>query len=250
MIVLMEIEVITTLYNDLFLVPFFMNHYRYADKIRVIIDSDTSDGKECESIINTFSNASFEYFKYPNGYNVSMRDNLIFTSYKESTMDWVMLPDSDEFIFCNNMHKFLESQKDDIVRVRFYQAFRNVNDVDLDPSKPVIGQRKYGDPEYVKGKNSHGTKPIILRAGKKIHLMPGGHSIWNWDRHKTSNDVLFGQHWQMADPCFCVERRLSRKKRLMEATLPRGYAFHDLTVNEDFILSECNKHINDKELPL
>ena len=133
--------------------------------------------------------------------------------------------------------------------VRFYQAFRNVKDKDLDPSMPVIGQRKYGDPNYVKGANSHGTKPIVFRTGKRIHLIAGHHNVWNRYKFTTSNDLLIGQHWQMADPCFCVERRLSRRKRFAEANLPKVYAYHDRTVTEEFILSECNAHLNDKELP-
>ncbi len=245
----MKIEIITMWYNDVFLVPFFLNHYSYADHIRVVIDADTEDKKECETFIRQYPNVSVEYFSFPDGYNVDIRQNFIFSACNESQADWVILPDSDEFIFCDDMHKFLVSQVTDIVKVRLYQAFRNIKDVNLDSSRPIMGQRKYGDPKYVKGKNSHGTKPIIFRTGKRIHLMPGNHGVWNMYRYKVSKDILIGQHWQMADPCFCVARRMSRRKRLSDANLPIGYAFHDRNVTEEYILAECNAHLNDGELP-
>lgn len=245
----MKIEVITMLYNDLFLVPFFLKHYSYADHIRVMMDFETEDGKECEDIICQYPNASVECFKFPNGYDVEFRQGLIFSACNMSKSDWVIVPDSDEFIFCDDMHKFLESQTSDIVKVRLYQVFRNIKDVDLDPTKPVLGQRMYGDTNYVKGKNSHGTKPIIIRTGKRIHLMPGNHNVWNMHRFTVSKDILTGQHWQMADPCFCINRRMSRRNRLHNANLPNGYAFHDCNVTEEYILSECNTHLNDGELP-
>ena len=245
---MISIEVITTWYNDSFLAPFFMKHYSYADHIRVMVDAETED--EPERFVNQCPNASLEYFKFPNGYNVDFRQNLIFNACNESKADWVIVPDSDEFVFCDDMHSFLARQTADIVMVRLYQVFRNVKDEDLDPSKPVVGQRRYGDPNYVKGKNSRGTKPIVFRTGKRVHLMPGNHSVWNMYKFTVSKDVLTGQHWQMADPCFCVERRLSRKKRFSSATLPRGYAYHDITVTEEFILSECNAHLYDGELPI
>lgn len=36
----MNIEVITCMYNEEFLAPFFMNHYEWATKIKVFIDDD------------------------------------------------------------------------------------------------------------------------------------------------------------------------------------------------------------------
>ena len=246
----MRIEVITMWYNDLFLAPFFLKHYSYADHIRVIIDDDTEDREKCEILVHQYPNISIEYFKFPNGYDVELRQNLIFSACNKSTADWVIVPDSDEFIFCDDMHKFLASQTADIVKVRLYQVFRNIMDSDLDQFKPIMGQRMYGDPHYVKGHNSHGTKPIIMRTGKRIHLMPGNHGVWNMHRFTVSKDILTGQHWQMADPCFCVNRRMSRRKRLIDASLPNGYAFHDRSVTEEYILSECNAHLNDGMLPI
>lgn len=242
-------EVITMWYNDVFLAPFFLKHYSYADHIRVIIDADTDDKAECEALVHQYPNASAEFFSFPDGYNVDVRQNLIFSACNESKADWVIVPDSDEFIFCGDMHQFLSSQTADIVVVRLYQVFRNSLDADLDLSQPIEGQRRHGDPNYVKGRNSHGSKPIIIRTGKKIHLMPGNHNVWNKHRYTVSKDILIGQHWQMADPCFCVPRRLSRSKRLGDASLPTGYAFHDLHVTEEYILSQCNAHLNDGELP-
>ena len=243
------IEVITTFFNDSFLAPFFMSNYAYADRVRVIIDLASEDIEECEKAIRPYENSVIDYFKFHKEYDVQEREQMIFDYCNASRADWLIVPDSDEFIFCDNVHEFLYIQTADIVKVRFYQAFRNEKDQDLDPTKPPRGQRKYGDPDYVKGANSHQTKPIVFRSGKRVHLMPGHHGVWNFHKFKVSDDILTGQHWQMADPSFCVARRLSRKKRLSSATLPKGYAYHDVTVTEEHILNECKAHLNDNLLP-
>lgn len=243
------IEVITMWYMDSFLAPFFLKHYSYADRIRVIIDADTEDKDACETAIRQYPNATYEYFKFPNGYSIQIRQDLIYAACNKSRFDWVIVPDSDEFIFCDDMHKFLEMQTDDIVRVRLYQVFRHKDDADLDPTKPVKEQRKHGDPNYVKGANAHGTKPIVIRTGCRVHLMPGNHGVWNLHRHKVSKDILIGQHWQMADPCFCVPRRMSRRKRFNAVDIPAHFATHDRNVTEEYIIGQCNAHLNDEEVP-
>jgi hypothetical protein len=217
-----KIEVVTIWYNEAFLAPFFLNHYAFADHIRIFYDVDSTDNTK--EIIGRYPNVRVEDLKYPDGYDDIIRAETLTDAYRESKADWVIAADADEFVFLED--GFLEKQTDDIVFVRLFQVYRNINDMDLDPSKPIKEQRRCGEPDVVKGQNSNGMKPIIVRTGKGIHWMPGCHKIWNRHKFTTSPDILLGTHWVMADPCFCIDRRITRPIRQSQRNKDLGNSSH------------------------
>ena len=126
--------------------------------------------------------------------------------------------------------------------------YRNVNDNDLDPSIPIKLQRRHGDANAVGGQNRSGTKPIVVRTGRKIRWLPGQHRIWNRHKYITSDVVLLGAHWIMADPSFCVGRRLRGKARQSKQNLLRGHSIHYNNLTEEQVWSELERHKNDPQL--
>ncbi len=38
-----KVEIITSVYNEEFLLPFFLKHYSWVDKINIIYDQDSND---------------------------------------------------------------------------------------------------------------------------------------------------------------------------------------------------------------
>lgn len=245
--VLPKIEVISMWYNESFLTPFYLKHYSFADKIRIAVDADTNDG--CEEIIKQYPNTSIESFKFPALADCQLHIERINAMYRESSADWVIFADADEFIFCDNFHNYLADNRNDVIYARLYQVYRNINDRDLDSTKPVLGQRMCGDPFLIKGQNRHGKKPLVVRAKlPRMKWMPGAHNIWNRYKYKTSEDVLPGQHWIMADPCFCVKRRVERGERQSEVNKATGMACHNNDVTAEKVLAECKLHENDGEI--
>ncbi len=247
MATLPKVEVITIWYNEAFLAPFFLNNYAFADHIRIIDDVETKDNTY--EIVCKYRNASIEYIQFPDGFDNDIAVAKLNKCYGESKADWVIAVDADEFVFSDDLHNTLISNNADVFYVRLYQVYRNVNDKDLDPSIPTKIQRRHGDENAVKGQNKAGMKPIVVRTGlKNMKWMPGQHNIWNRHRYVTSSKILPGVHWMMADPSFCVERRMRGRMRQSKQNIIRGNSSHYNTITEEQVREELSQHLNDQRL--
>lgn len=242
-----SLEIISMWFSESFLAPFFLNHYRFADRIRIIDDVESS--KDVRGIVSQYPNASLEYIKFPDRFDNDIAVAKVNECYAESTADWVVYADADEFILEENLKDLLAETSDDIFYVRLYQVYRTVYDSDLDVNIPIGEQRRCGDAYAVKGNNRHGKKPMIVRGGlKKMKWQPGQHNIWNRHKWKTSDRVLLGSHWIMADPCFCIERRMRGKARQSQANVLRGNSCHYNTITEEQVIKELEEHKYDRRL--
>ena len=243
----MSIEIITMWYNEAFLAPFFLNHYSFADRIRVIYDMDTTDGTE--DIVTQYQNAVLEKFKFPDAFDNDIAVDKLNQCYRESKADWVIAVDADEFVLTPNLHEFLQDRTEDVFLVRLYEVYRNVSDVDLDPSLPIANQRRHGDPNAVGGSNKSGAKPIVVHTGRKIKWMPGQHRIWNRHRLITGEEVLLGAHWLFADNSRpFIERRLKRRLRQSKNNILRGHSCHYNEITENAVIRQLEQHMNDQRV--
>jgi len=242
------IEVVSMWFNEGFLSNFFLKHYSFADKIRIIDDEESTDN--VKDIIAKYPNASLEYIKFPAGFDNDIAVTKLNQCYVESTADWFIAVDADEFIFKEGIDSVLKDDLiSDIFYARLYQVYRTVNDSDLNIDLPIMKQRRNGDADVVKGQNRKGAKPIFVRTGlRKMKWMPGQHNIWNRHRYKTSLITLLGVHWMMADPCFCIERRMRGVKRQSEQNRIRGNSSHYDNLTEEQVRAELQQHLNDGRL--
>ena len=242
-----KIEVITMWFNEAFLAPFFLNHYSCVDHIRIIDDEESTD--DIRGVVSRYANASIEYIRFPAGFDNDIAVGRLNQSYRESKADWVIAVDADEFVFMDDLPTLLSQQKEDIFYVRLFQVYRHREDSDLDPGIPIRLQRRHGDSHAVKGRNRKGMKPIVVRVGlHNMKWMPGQHNIWNRHHYVTSERVLFGAHWIMADPAFCVDRRLRGRARQSQQNILRGNSCHYNTVTEELVREELGKHMDDERL--
>jgi hypothetical protein len=252
----MNIEVITCMYNEEFLAPFFMNHYEWATKIKVFIDDDTNDGTE--DIVRRYPNSDVYKFKFPDMMDDFLKVILLTNAYRSSNTDWVILVDADEFVYHPDIYDFLSEVDADIVIANLYQVYRNIKDKDLDISLPAFPQRIYGDKNT--GENKCYNKPIVARGGLPIMWTPGNHFIlvdqctqrYNSagvlpGNIRISDTPLMGSHWAMADPCFCVERRCKgRRDRQSKFNLENKMTVQNHNITEEQVLAECAAHLNDE----
>lgn len=238
-----SIEVITFWYNEEFLAPFFLNHYSYADKITILDDVDTND--RTEEIVSKYPNAEIIKFKFPDKFNDHIKIEQITDLYRKTECDWVLVPDADEFIFHNYLPEYLYDEKSSLIPVKLYQVYRHEADKDLDPGLSVKENRRHGDLNAVAGNNRLGIKYLIARAGDGVHWAPGAHMVWNRHRHLTSSTILPGAHWTMADPCFCVQRRVRMMDRQSQYNKDTGMSYHNNFVDPVEVMRECELHRHD-----
>ena len=238
----MRIETITCVYNEQFLLPFYLRHYHWTDRMNILFDTDSDDLSF--DIIEEYRHASGRekveliLFKFPEGLDSLLKVQHCNEVYKSLDCDLVILGDCDEFLFADR--EKIESLPD-------YPAFlatsgyvyRHVSETDLDPMKPVKEQRCHGLINF------GGVKAMVAQTGKGIEWEPGNH---NCNIEPLSCGLVFA-HWSMADLCFCVERKTKgRRDRMSQANIRNGFSTHLQNVTAEEILNECRQHENDERI--
>jgi len=242
----MLIKAVCMAYNEEFLMPFFLRHYRYLDEIRLVVDADTND--LTREIARQFGNVVMEEFQFPAGMDdILKRDKLTATARSMQT-DWLYVLDADEFIFppgLEDPRSFLARQTANVVVARMWQVFRHITDKPLDPmSEPIVLQRRHGDPNRDSPDNAQYQKPIVLKLPLDFRMCLGNHDI-------TGTGLVFaeehfdGAHWAHADPKFVIERRIkNRRDRQSQRNLQLGLTSQHHHVTEEEIRSILNTNAN------
>jgi hypothetical protein len=248
----MRIEIVTMWYNEEFLAPFFLNHYRYVEKIHLLLDVDTTDATA--RICAGYPNVAIEPFRFPDMMDDLIKSAMITNVYRSLNCDWVFLVDCDEFIFPlplgSDPKQFLEQEtQSDLMFAQIWQVYRHRTDADLDPHLPTILQRRHGDPNVTTGTNAEYCKPIVVRPGLEIRWAPGCHKAVSTQSTRISARHFFGTHWAMADPAFAVQRRVvGRKQRQSQMNLKGGLSKQNHHITAEQIMAECDRHRDDPQL--
>lgn len=252
----MKIEIITTWYNEEFLAPFFLEHYNYADRISILYDQDSSDNTE--SICQQYDNVRLIPFRFPDMMDDEIKIKLINDLYKKSDADWVLSVDADEFVFIKrgdvfiyDLREFIEANLQyNMYLVSFYQVYRHRSDSDLEPNLPAVPQRRHGDPNISTGINALYNKPVLVKSGLDITWTPGCHSIEDGEEQLVfAQFAVPGAHWAMADPGFCLERRMKyRKGRQSKNNLQKKLTVHQHAITIKDLMTEFKQHLNDPQL--
>ena len=197
----------------------------------------------------------------------TMKVNKFNEKYRSLTdADYVILADSDEFIFCNQINKpvraHIEATMKDVYFVNLWQVYKHEQDPPLDPEAPVPSQRRHGDPNMFDAFNILYVKPIVVKGNKDFSWTPGSHElIYNgkslfWKTRDDAvlaalnvsmkrNELLQGAHWRLVDLDETITRRIrNRKNRLSRANIEKGLGYQHFTITEEEIVKEYNDHKN------
>ena len=229
----MQVEVITCMYNEEYLAPFFLAHYAWADQITVLLDTASTD--RTWEILCADLNTFIVPFLMPEGMDDGEKSRQISKAYRNSTADWVIIADADEFIFIGKDDLAKIEDKYNVAAVALYNVYRHRTEKDMDPARPIKEQRRHGylDPRYI--------KPSIARGGLDISWGPGHHEI---DGARNQDPRVFiGAHWANADSCFCIKRRIQgRRDRQSLTNYQFGWSTHNQHITEADVLAECSEH--------
>jgi hypothetical protein len=268
----MRIDLISMWHNEEFLAPFFFNHYRFVDRIHIVMGSDTTDNTRLriDEANKKHKNIQIHEFEFPG----QKMDDLIKAEklnsmYREMDGNYVFIVDSDEFIFYPE--GYLDSHPDIIHFVKFWTVYRHHTEGDLNPDIPIRLQRRHGVSNYV-GYDLY-TKPSIIKAGQNFVLKPGNHSgylngehvFWKkdkrafplfWKKRKrdfppgvSRGEPLTGSHWGMADLSFAIQRYIvGRKNRQSDVNIKNKLAIQYQTFTEEYIRKLMKEHENDPQV--
>jgi hypothetical protein len=252
---LMKIGIITMWYNEEFLAPFFLEHYRYVDKIHLLYDVDSFD--RTKEIASTSPNVEIERFKFPNMMDDIIKQrkiNKVLNSDTFKDFDWVYCVDADELIWPpdgQDTPLFLEKYNQyNVIYAAMWQVYRHASEQDLDVRiQPVHLQRRHGDPERFNGFNAFYYKPCIIKPGFKIKLGLGNHKTkWNL-RINAAPERFDGAHWMMADVGMAIRRRIrDRKYRFSRINRLLRLSDQHKRITEEDIRNECDAHLHDPQV--
>ena len=224
----MKIEVISCWYRETFFPSLFYQHYSWVDKITLITEV------------------------FPTGMDDWKKMEVINAAYKKSDADWVLILDSDEFVYPapygSSSREAIESANAagaEIITCVMHNVWRHVSDIDVDHSKPPVPQRIHGDPDLVTGNNKNYTKPCVLKTRLPVTIGIGCHNIHEHGYNLHYSAVKWaGSHWACADPSFCIDRRRNdRQARLSERNRQAGAGIH-VDFTKEQLLQHCRDHEN------
>ena len=244
------ITVISRWCNDAMIAPFFLEHYKWADEIIILLSSDTTD--DTREIISKYENARVVEFEYESGtFNVMEASKAIHAETRKVTTDWLIAVDADEFVFVDDfsdVRYFLSKVVGNVVYVDFYNVYKHRSELPLDPTIPAVFMRRHGDPDR-EANNGRYKKPVIVRTRIKFTWSLGMHSIEPSTRIKVSKPRLIGSHWRMADVSLAISRRMrGRRENLLQKDIDNQWSCDNFDVTIDEIRKECEQHLDDPQV--
>jgi hypothetical protein len=249
----------------------FLDHYRFATKIKILLDRDTSDETLAE--IKTWTvfwhrEGAVEVVAVGNGDKMDdvYKRDVIDEHYRRSRADWVVAVDADEFIFlppaeeaqpekassCHSRwHHLLGHSLANVLVVDYWAVFRHVSEAPIDRRKPALYQRRHGIKEGVPGWKALYQKPAVARTGGAIDGWDYGiHRVVPNSRTRISPAMLMGAHWWLVDYDYALQRMLRNRRdrqgqrnTRLGLTAPR---YAELT--EESIRQLYEEHLNDPQL--
>jgi glycosyltransferase involved in cell wall biosynthesis len=168
----MTIHIYSIVHNDEYILPYFLRHYEtFADKI-FIIDDHSNDGTK--EIAKAHPKVEFQPFEYNRGMNEDDFNECFEKMYKKHSRgiaDWVMIADSDEFIYHPNIKDILINYNKMGV-----PALKTLGYMMVSEEKPSKNGQIYD--ECKKGVRFRGyDKPVVFNPSIDVKLGHGRHSI-------------------------------------------------------------------------
>lgn len=165
------IELITFFYNEEYLLPFYLKHYDYVDKITAFYDIASTD--DTLKILESDKRVKIFHFGFPDGFNDSTKIYAINQAYRMSTAKYCIIADADEFVF----------------RPRF--MWRNIYFCKL---WQMVDSWNHGyfNPKYL--------KPSIVKTRKRFKFKKGHHSVTRYFiKFRPFFNTVKGMHLSMVN---------------------------------------------------
>jgi len=244
----MKVSVLSKMYNEVLIAPFFLDHYSFADEIIVNLDVDSNDGTI--ELLEKSPQVKIHWSTCIGGQN-----ERIFTEEEnklasECKSDWLFYVDADEFLFPPNnlsINQALELANGNVIYASMWQVYKHETDKELDYNEPALFQRRHGDPNRTDGYNAHYNKPTIIKPEINIKWHEGHQYYFENEKIKVTDNIVFdGAHWRLPDIKMTIERRiLGRKNRFSEESLVNGWGGQHFDITVEKILAEYEEHKND-----
>ena len=167
----MKIDVYVMVYNEEFLLPYFLKHYgSFAQNIYAFYDKSPDNSRKILSQHPKVTIIDLEEHGLNEGYWISE----LWTKYEEFSRgkaDWVVLVDVDEFLYHSNLMEVLKREKELGTQLIQPQGFTMFSEALPTTTGQIYDEIKNGLPDY------WATQCCLFDPDIYIRFRPGCHSV-------------------------------------------------------------------------
>ena len=164
-----KLHVYTTVWNEAYMIKYFLRYYEtVADRI-FVIDDNSDDGTR--DVIKSCSKATLLEYPFKSGFSEIEKTLCLSTEYREHSRDaeWVICVDCDEFIYHPNLRDHL-----DLRRQQGYNALKTTGYFFLSEEIPDTDGQLFDAMPYTFRKSSW-DKEVVFDPKLDVNFTPGGH---------------------------------------------------------------------------
>jgi glycosyltransferase involved in cell wall biosynthesis len=230
----MKIHLYAVAWNEEFMMPFFMRHYaKFCEKI-IIYDNESTDGtaeivEKMGGEIRTWSSNN----KLDDSMYLEIKNN----AYKKSrgSADWVIVCDSDEFIYHPNLVNLLSEYKSMGINFPKTEGYEMIPNCFIEKDCDLVDNYKYGS-RYV-----NLDKRAIFNPNLEIKYGPGCHSSNTPELAvQSENADIKILHYKYLNPNYLILRHKLLGSRLSDSNIQHNWGVQ-YTWNEEIMKKRYNE---------
>lgn len=214
----MKIDVFAICYNEETILPFFLKHYfNFANNI-TIYDNQSSDNS-----INIIKSYGANIITYNT--NNEIRDDIYLdiknNCWKQSNADWIIVVDTDEFIYHSDIRHILKTSNSSIIKPSGYEMISET--LPIHNGNLITDQIKTGFPY------ENSSKLCIFNKNKisDINFLTGCHQanpVGDVSICTNSNIMLL--HYKHINRNYVIKKHSEYKSRLSQINLQKNWGHH------------------------
>lgn len=215
----MGIDVYSVMYNEEFILPYFLRHYEtIADRIFVWEDNSTDNTRK---ILEAHPKVTILPMD-KHGDNDIYWVTELFPQYEiySPLADWVIIADADEFVYHPELLKYLKEEKEKGTRLLQCAGFSMVSDHLPTTSGQIYDEIQLGLPDKLESKWTIFSPDIWIRFHKGRHGRPRRKYCGN--AHRNSDIKLL--HYRYMGEKFYEDRNIRNVER-MELSFQQGFKY-------------------------
>lgn len=168
----MKIDVYSNMYNEEFLVPYWLRHYEtIADRIFIWEDESTDSTKKILSKHPKVIFLPMEKHGDDDGYWTTCLFPQ-YETYSRGVSDWVIIADADEFIYHPQILEVLKKAKKQGVQLVKCSGFTMISENPPTTRGQIYDEIKLGLPDQTESKWTIHSPQVHIRYGRGRHVKP------------------------------------------------------------------------------
>lgn len=219
----MKIDVYSNMYNEEFLLPYWLRHYEtFAD--RIFIWDDHSTDKTLE-ILNSHPKVTLLPREKKGHHDYYYVTELYpqYERYSRGAADWVIIADADEFIYHPNIREILAAAKERGVPALQCSGFAMVSDKLPSGNGQIYDEIKTGIRDKAESKWTIHSPDIKIRHRKGRHGMPSVEGDFRRSAGRNSGIKLF--HYRYLTKDYIDSREMKNIEQVSIAYPENGWAY-------------------------